>query len=207
MREAGHLSGRLTGILPICPSDVLPALIAEYSMEEFIEPGLTEEVVRRILMNRWQLKKYKGYDKGVRLGLALLGMEAEIRHWYQENPPGPANTQNLTIIPTGSLVPSSPYQKGPVELHAATRMVRATKRFSQDIAVRFGFSLNATSHLGAGGFGHLHDIRTPRTEARAQAIRHPRAALIGHIHSIATIRALQIRQSPMVAIFGKLEAI
>ena len=59
-----------------CPSEALPALIAETSMEEFIEPGLPEAIVRRILKHAWLLQSLAGKDDGVLLGLSLLGINA-----------------------------------------------------------------------------------------------------------------------------------
>ena len=71
-----------------CPSEALPALIAETSMEEFIEPGLPEAIVRRILKHAWLLQSLAGKDDGVLLGLSLLGINATITQWWQTKPKG-----------------------------------------------------------------------------------------------------------------------
>ena len=88
-----------------CPAEVLPALVAESSMEEFIAPGLPEHVVRRILANRWLLQSLEGTDAGVKLGLRLLGMTAVIEHWWQQSPMGQPNTHNLTFFIGEQLFP------------------------------------------------------------------------------------------------------
>jgi len=62
-----------------CPAEALPALIAAFSMEEFIEPGLPEAVVRRILKHAWLLQSLAGKDDGVLLGLQLLGINPQSR--------------------------------------------------------------------------------------------------------------------------------
>ncbi|WP_217352002.1 phage tail protein, partial [Ruegeria sp. HKCCD8929] len=43
-----------------CPAEALPALIAEYSMQEFIDPGLPEAIQRQILKNAWLLQSLEG---------------------------------------------------------------------------------------------------------------------------------------------------
>lgn len=206
---AGHpLSGFAIKDPMTCPAEALPALIAEYSMEEFIEPGLPEDVVRRILANRWQLKKYKGYDKGVRLGLDLLGMTADITHWHQMEPKDPANTQKLTINLGDRLFAPSPHVKRPRDLDAATRMIRATKRYSQDIAVAFGFTLKAIAPgARAAGFSLVSDEGTPQVNAAAGATRRTRAALTAHIRNTETTLGLRGQRRAAGALFALMEAV
>ena len=122
-----------------CPADLLPALIAEYSLEEFIEPGLPEDRVRAIIANRWALHEAKGYDSGIRLGLDLLGMEAALTHWHQETPTGPPNTAELIVYIRDRLFDEAALV-APRHVAAATRMIEATKRLSQDIRVLFGLT-------------------------------------------------------------------
>lgn len=142
---------RLLGDLPLpgphmrdpetCPTEVLPALVAEYSMEEFIEPGLPEHVVRRILKNRWLLQSLEATDAGVKLGLSLLGMTAVIEHWWQANPKRDANTHNLTFFIGERLFPNDQVFFGEREKKAALRMTRATKRWSQESTIYVGAAL------------------------------------------------------------------
>lgn len=116
----------------ICPAEVLPALVAEYSMEEFIEPGLPEHVVRRILKNRWALQTGEGYDAGVKLGLSLLGMTTTIEQWWQVEPKRPANTHRLYFFVGEALFPDELSVLNQRTTKAALRMIDATKRWSQD---------------------------------------------------------------------------
>jgi phage tail P2-like protein len=205
---ANPVSGFASKDPETCPASVLPALIAEYSMEEFITPGLPEAVVRQILKNRWALKKYKGYDKGVWLGLALLGMEADIQHWHQMEPKGPANTQRLTITLGDKLFPTSSELKHPRELDAATQMVRVTQRLSQDVSVHFGLGIRGQRHLGTNAFGRMIDRRIPRVEANAGLKRRQAASLIGRIKATATNTVgTRLHARTGIAIFGKLEAV
>jgi phage tail P2-like protein len=124
-----------------CPSSALPALIAEYSMEEFIEPGLPEYVQRRILKNAWLLQSLEGYDAGVTLGLSLLGMTAVIEHWWQADPKRAPNTHDLTFFIGEQLFPNDQVFFGAREKKAAIRMIEATKRWSQESTIYVGAAL------------------------------------------------------------------
>ncbi len=124
-----------------CPAEALPALVAESSMEEFIEPGLPEHVVRRILKNRHALQSSEGYDVGVKLGLKLLGMSAVIEHWWQVEPKREANTHNLTFYIGEQLFSNDQLFFGAREKKAAQRMIEATKRYSQESTIYIGVAL------------------------------------------------------------------
>lgn len=122
---------------------LLPFLVHEYGAQDFIVPDLPVHLQRQILSNIWQLKSLHGYDAGVKLGLELIGMDAEIVHWHQTEPKGPANTQILTITSEEAIFPASAVPQLPRELGVAKRIVEASKRFSQDVTVRFGWVANA----------------------------------------------------------------
>lgn len=117
-----------------CPASALPALIAEYSLEEFIDPDLPENEVRAIIGASWRLHEGKGYDEGVQLGLSLLGIDAEVNQWYQQKPLGAPNTHRINLRATRALYPNE-NTLGPRHLKAAVRMIESTKRLSQGTTV------------------------------------------------------------------------
>tara|TARA_R100001369_G_scaffold83666_1_gene116074 strand:- start:1271 stop:1942 length:672 start_codon:yes stop_codon:yes gene_type:complete len=132
-----------------CPASVLPALIAEHSMEEFIEVGLPERIQRRILGNAWVLQSLKGYDAGVKLGLELLGISAEIEHWHQTEPKGEPNTHRILIFVDQPVFANSATALDAREVGAIYRMVDACKRFSQESEIAFGVAQDAQINIGA----------------------------------------------------------
>ncbi len=131
-----------------CPSAALPALIAEYSMEEYIEPGLPEPVQRRILKNAWLLQMLQGYDAGVKLGLDLLGITAAIEHWHQQTPMGAPNTHRIRIEMENVLFPDEEGYFAPRQMRAIRNMIDATKRWSQGTEIRLGVSGRAPVYAG-----------------------------------------------------------
>ena len=153
--EEFHVRDALT-----CPLQALPALIAETSMEEFIEPGLPETIVRRILKHAWLLQSLAGKDAGVLLGLSLLGIDATITQWWQTRPKGRPHTHNIRIYVGEKLFdPDADVFLGDREVKAAIRMINACKRWSQDSTTHIGvwLQLNAhRTHAFAAGATYTH---------------------------------------------------
>lgn len=142
-----------------CPAEALPALIAEWSMEEFIDPDLPEDIQRQILKNAWLLQKLEGYDAGVKLGLGLLGMTATIEQWYRQTPMAAPNTHRLTIMIDDVLYPDD--EAGyfaPRQLDATLRMIDATKRWSQDSELRLGVGADSPAYAGVFALTHIRVI-------------------------------------------------
>ena len=125
-----------------CAREALPALIAEYSAEEFIAPGLSEKATRRILSRIQELKALKASDEGVILGLSLLGMPAHIVQWYEESPHAEVGTFKVTLYLSEQLFESQGDSLfGPREHAAAQSMIAAMQRASQEPRLRVGLRL------------------------------------------------------------------
>jgi len=138
-----------------CPAEALPALIAEFSMEEFIDAELPEAIQRRILKNAWLLQSLEGYDAGVKLGLSLLGMTAIIAQWHQQQPMGAPNTHRLTIMIDDVIHPGDDGYFSPRQTRATLKMVDATKRWSQDSEIRIGVPARPVKYVGVFAFTHV----------------------------------------------------
>ncbi|MGH1577695.1 phage tail protein I [Planktotalea sp.] len=131
-----------------CPVEALPALIAEYSMEEFISPGLKEEYIRALLARRYDLKRMKGYIAGIRLGLSLVGVEVDWVQWFEETPMAAPNTHRLKVVFDKPMLDGVPigdlYHR-----RAAARIIEAMKRFSQSEDIEFVIRTALQGHVGA----------------------------------------------------------
>jgi phage tail P2-like protein len=174
-----------------CSSDVLPALVAEYSMEEFIEPGLPEHVVRRILQNRWALQTGEGYDAGVKLGLGLLGMSVVIEHWWQAEPKRAPNTHDLIFYIGEQLFANDQAFFGEREKKAAFRMIEATKRWSQESTIYVGVSMRPPKLRTAQ---HVRGLSFRK--ARMRVIQHPPRLPLA-LGQTARFRATTVHRSRM----------
>jgi phage tail P2-like protein len=167
----------------------LPHLIEEFGAHDFIEPGLPEKVVRRILANIWRLKALHGYDAGVKLGLSLLGMTAEIEHWWQVEPKRAAGTHDLTFFIGEQLFENDAALFGAAEKRAALRMIDATKRWSQETTVYVGARISAPPVRSAMRLSAVSVTRAPMrfTELPKRFSRRARTA--HHLSAISVTRA------------------
>ncbi|WP_299773129.1 phage tail protein I [uncultured Tateyamaria sp.] len=143
-----------------CPVEALPALIAEYSMEEFIDGDLPEDVQRRILKNAYLLQSLEGYDAGVKLGLSFLGLNANIQQWYAQTPMAAPNTHLVNFSVEEFIFEDGTDYFDDRLITAAWRMINATKRWSQSSEIRLGVSVTSPAYGGA----FLH------TAIRAEAV-------------------------------------
>lgn len=138
-----------------CPAALLPALIAEMSMGEFIDPSLPEHVQRRILKKAFLLQSSEGTDAGVELGLSLLGMRGHVEQWWQVEPKRKPNTHRIYFYVEENLFPGEAGHLSERTSRAALRMIDATKRFSQGSEIFVGArlklpTLRAASRVSVG---------------------------------------------------------
>lgn len=131
-----------------CAAELLPALIAERSMEEFIDPDLPEQIKRDILDQEYPLKKLKGHDDGVLLGMRLLGYSADIIQWYAQTPKAGHDTHILKVFVEASS--EAPYST--TDVRAINRMNGACKRWSQGTELRLSVVLPANHESLNVGF-------------------------------------------------------
>ncbi|MFA6966126.1 phage tail protein I [Bosea sp. (in: a-proteobacteria)] len=128
---------------------LLPFLVREFGLQHFVEPGMTEAVIRRLLKGSFRLHAEMGYIHGVRTGLDMLGIGVTSwAQWFQQEPQGAPGTHIVTVsvddevfIDEGRAI-TSRLQR------AIGRMVRRMRRFSQFIAIRFTAASEAPVHVG-----------------------------------------------------------
>lgn len=167
-----------------CPKAALPALIAEYSLEEFITPDLPERVIRKIIANQWFLHEGKGYDDGVELGLSLLGMTGSIKQWHQQVPMAAANTHIITFSVDELLFADGDGHFDSRQIAAAQKMINATKRWSQGSEIRAAVSALAPNYSGA--FATTYIVASARADI-------PPAPILAAANRYAVVPTTQIR--------------
>lgn len=127
---------------------LLPFMIREFAAQDFINPDLPEMVQRRVLANIWELKSLHGYDAGVKLGLQLLGMTAQIEHWWQVEPKRQANTHIITVDINEILYPDEGGHFSDRQIAAIWKMINGTKRQSQGTGLRAGVAASGKTFVG-----------------------------------------------------------
>lgn len=126
---------------------LLPYLAREFSMQEFIEPGLKDAAVRKLIGRSYELHSKKGYIEGVRLGLDAIGVQATWVQWWQEEPKAHHNTHKVSVFFDEILFDDSALGDHR-HRNAVTRIIEAMKRWSQDVAITFGVRTKVNHYMG-----------------------------------------------------------
>lgn len=128
---------------------LLPFLIREFGIQHFVEPGMTEAVIRRLLKGSFRLHAEMGYIYGVRTGLAMLGIGVTSwTQWFRETPPAAPGTHVVTISVDDEVFVDEGRAITSRLQRAIGRMVRRMQRYSQFVAIRFTAASEAPVHVG-----------------------------------------------------------
>jgi len=133
-------------------AQLLPFLVRALSCEEFVTPQMPERIVRNILKSAIPLHIGKGRDQGVINGLRALEMDATIVQWFAETPMAAPNTHRIDVFASKGWTAGQAVTD-PVLQNAALRMIRGTKRHSQQSFVRFIVGSRGRVRLGA--YAHM----------------------------------------------------
>ncbi|ATF00789.1 phage tail protein I [Phaeobacter gallaeciensis] len=190
-----------------CPAHLLGWLAWSLSVDVW-DPVWSETTKRSVLKASLEVHRKKGTVGSVRRALEGIGFEADIREWFEvdgvELARAPGTFEVTTIFPEDADLGGDGLARS---VDAAKRVIDATKPVSAHYGFHIGQKITGANRLGASAFGRMVDHCIPRVEASAEATRQPRTALIGHIRTTATTVAIGMRRRPVVAIFGKLEAV
>lgn len=76
----------------------LPILLNQFSAEEFIIPGLTEQQLRELIWEAINLHRRKGTNWAIEKALELVGSIGQVREWWQLFPAGIPHTFVLSFF-------------------------------------------------------------------------------------------------------------
>lgn len=131
-------------------ASALPALVREFSIEEFVEPGMSEATIRRLLKGSYDLHARKGFIDGVRHGLEMMGVAVlSWRQWFDELPKAAPGTHVVIVRLDDDLFESEGRAITTRLQRAVERMVAGMKRHSQHLAIRYSVASGAPVHVGA----------------------------------------------------------
>lgn len=134
----------------------LPFLVREFSIEEFVEPGMSNAVIRQLLKNAYELHASKGFIHGVRRGLLMLGMRVTWQQWFQATPPGQPGTHVITVFVNQYIFSAQNTMIDARVERAALRMINGMKRWSQDVSFRL--AVMAKTVIGATAVGEAAQL-------------------------------------------------
>lgn len=144
-----RLLGRVSSEMTI---EELPLALYERSLDAYVGPdGLPEVVVRDLIDYAFVVKGLEGTDEGVLFGLSLLGLNADIRQWWQEEPPAHHDTHAITVWIDNPLYDDDEVIVSDRTIRAAETMIAGTKRHSQDTAFRLGVQFDRDATIALAG--------------------------------------------------------
>jgi len=147
---------------------LLPFLVREFGLQHFIEPGMSEAIVRRLLKGSFRLHAEMGYIYGVRTGLDMLGIDiVSWVQWFQASPAAAPGTHVVTVSVDEEVFVGEGRAITARLQRAIGRMVRRMRRYSQSIAIRFTASSESAVHVG---MAHRSRIRVAPTVAPASTV-------------------------------------
>lgn len=141
-------------------AELLPYMAREFSVEDFLTPGMPDEYVRKFIANAYELHATKGYIEGVRYGLSLLGVAVHWQQWWQQTPPGEHDTHIVTAYATENVFTSEPTLLNSQLQLAVKRVIQAAQRWSQDISFQVGARYKNTVYAGGAFAGMTAQRRT-----------------------------------------------
>ncbi|WP_170181922.1 phage tail protein I [Phreatobacter stygius] len=148
--EAPDFRVLLTERIDTVDASVLPFLVRELSIEDMVEPGMTDAVIRRVLKGSFALHARKGYVDSVIAGLGLLGVRVtRWRQWFQETPQAAIGTHVISIAVDDEVFEAEGRAITARLQRAIGRMIDATKRYSQDITIRVSADCDVPLYIGA----------------------------------------------------------
>lgn len=162
-------------------AELLPYLVREYSLQEFIPPNLLDHVTRRFIKRAYELHAKKGYVEGTRLGLKILGVDVEWQQWWQltpsregdaiewphrNAPKGHHNTHTITAYANEVIFEGQSALFDGAVLDACLKIIHATQRWSQSIALRIGVKQENTIFLGSAIAAKVVDRRSVTPQIR-----------------------------------------
>lgn len=120
------------------PAFFLPAMTVEAGLSEFVSPGMREELVRELIAAAPDIHAMTGTIAGIRRALTAVGIEVEWTQWFETTPKGHHDTHKAFLIADDTLLEGEETFSA-ANRAAARRLIDATKRWSQDVAIFYGF--------------------------------------------------------------------
>lgn len=135
---------------------LFPFLIREFGLQHFVEAGMTDAVIRRLLKGSFELHRKMGFINGVQTGLDMLGIAiTSWSQWFQQTPVGPAGTHVATVSVDDEVFIDEGQAITERLQRAIGRMVARMQRKSQFVAIRFTAGSQVPVYAGMATFTRI----------------------------------------------------
>lgn len=130
------------------PSALLPTMVIEAGLSEFVSSNMREQLLRSLITHAPEIHARTGTVGGIKLALEAIGVSARWTQWWQEEPKAHHNTHKVVLFLSDTVINSH----APLDIanqRASARVINATKRWSQDIAIQYGLRGISNVYVGA----------------------------------------------------------
>ncbi len=151
-------------------TSLLPFLVIERSLDEYIFTGIREEHLRRLIDFAPEIHAEKGTIAGVRKALDAFNLQMTWTQWFEETPKALHDTHKVQVFFDETLVDGSALDDASDQF-AVKRIIDATKRWSQTVYVTFGYRLKQNIFMGAIAHvgGIIHHKNAPPEDQSIQS--------------------------------------
>ena len=139
------------------PTAYLPYAIRQFGIQDYVQPGMREDIVRRLVEHALLIKVREGTISGVRAALSLVGMKVRWTQWHEMTPIGAPGTHRITVYINEFIFENQTVLLDERIQRAADRIIAGTKRHSQTIEFLLGIAL-ASSPRAAAGATHTEAV-------------------------------------------------
>lgn len=143
------------------PSALLPAMVIEAGLADFVSDGMREAHLRALIAAAPAIHAMSGTIAGVRRALEAVGIAMQWTQWWQDEPPGPHDTHRVFLFADDVLI-SDEGMLSAANQAAARKLIDATKRWSQEVAIQYGVRAAGTACAGAIGRTHVVAVAHPQ---------------------------------------------
>ncbi|WP_137132756.1 phage tail protein I [Rhizobium sp. FY34] len=144
------------------PTALLPVMVIERGLSDFVSADMREDLLRAMIDAAPEIHAMSGTVAGVRRALETLGISARWTQWYQQTPKAHHDTHKVVLFLNDTVINGH----APLDLpnqRAAARVIAATKRHSQDVAIQYGVRGDINLRPGAAARrGRTVRIMAPR---------------------------------------------
>lgn len=177
-----------------CPLEFLPWLAYAYSVDTWNDVW-PESVKRTVVANSIAVHTHKGTRGGVEDALAALGVDIEIKEWWQQEPQGERGTMEATLWINTILIPDTDMIIGTAAVRDIIEQLNNSKRAS----IHYKFKLAAASSpitLGVGVNAQMTALqRTNAAQNNTQTHAQPAQMGMGLSGQLITLQKMEATHS------------
>lgn len=149
----------------LCPAELLPWLAWAYSVDQWMD-SWPEQIKRQVINDAFVIHQHKGTPFAVQHALNSLGIETQMREWWEYGVNGLPGTMTVLALINQNITEDADGLLTNNMLKLITQAIHAAKRGSLHFELELGISLEESLAL-SGGFPFGLGVIDMQPEAKA----------------------------------------